>query len=256
MIPVLYESGFVSIQTLWVFVAIGLLVSSYVAVKSLKRRRLDLTLFIENSGFFLLWAVLFSRFIYFFANPGTYFPALDLRTIGNFLSIWDQGFSFWGALVGFTAAMTFTLWRRGENIWKWYDALIVPLLIGMAIGYLGAFLGGYSYGEPTNLPWGIRYEVINVKYTVPVHPTQIYSIAVLMLILWSKKILKAKSHFFDKDGNTTIYITMLLSLGMFLLEFLRGDDTLIAFDTFRIAQFFFFGLFLFSLILLLRRLKA
>ena len=227
MFPTIYESSHVSIQTLWVFVVAALLISSYLAVKRLKRRRVNFNLFIEHSTSFLLSALIVSRTLYFFTNTTAYFPAFDLRTLWNFISIWDQGFSFWGAVIGFLAMLTYRIYKEKESLWKWYDALIVPTLIGLAIGYAGAFLGGYSYGSPTIMPWGITYNAFTVKYTTAIHPSQIYAIILISLLLWSKQYLKQKTDFFETDGNTTLYLSTAFSFIYFLLEFVRGDDTLL-----------------------------
>lgn len=227
MIPILYESQYISIQTLWVFVAIALLCGSYLAVQRLKRSRVNFTLFIEHSVTFFVSALIVSRIFYFVLHTDAYFPGFDFRTIWNFLSIWDQGFSFWGAFLGFLLALLYRLRKSEENTWKWLDALTVPLMIGMGIGSLGAFLGGYSYGRPTDMFWGVRYEVYNVKYTVPVHPVQIYTILFLMAVLWSKRTLSKKTNFFQREGNATLYYCTVVSVGSFILEFFRGDDTLL-----------------------------
>lgn len=227
MIPILYESQYISLQTLWVFVAIALLSCSYLAVQRLKRTRVNFTLFIEHSTTFFLSALIFSRIFYFFLHTDAYFPGFDLRTVWNFLSIWDQGFSFWGAFVGFLFALLYRLHKSEENVWKWLDALVVPVIIGMGIGCVGTFLSGYSYGRPTDLFWGIRYEVYSVKYTVPVHPVQLYSLLFLIAVLASKRWLSKKTDFFDREGNSTLYYSTVLSFGFFILEFFRGDDTLL-----------------------------
>jgi phosphatidylglycerol---prolipoprotein diacylglyceryl transferase len=227
MFPTIYESNHLSIETLWVFVVAALLISSYLAVKRLKRRRVNFNLFIEHSTSFLLSALIVSRVIYFFTNTTAYFPAFDFRTLWNFVSIWDKGFSFWGGVIGFLLMLTYRIFKEKESLWKWYDALIVPTLIGLSIGYAGAFLGGYSYGSPTIMPWGVTYNAFTVKYTTAIHPTQIYAIIAIALLLWSKYHLKKKTEFFETDGNTTLYLTSAFSLFYFLLEFLRGDDTLL-----------------------------
>lgn len=245
MIPILYESENLSIHSLWVFVVLALLLASYLAVKRLKRRRLNLSLFIENNLRFVLAALLLSRIVYFFSHQNAYFPAFDLRTLWNFISIWDQGLSFWGAVLGFALMLIYTLYKRKEDIWKWLDALIVPLFVGMIIGNLGAFLGGHGYGIPTELPWGVRYQVMNVKYTVPIHPTQLYAVFFLILLLWSKNILKKKTKFFELKGASALYLSSLGSLGYFALEFLRGDDTLLLWNT-RFSTLLFALIFLLS----------
>lgn len=255
MIPVLFESKFFSIQTLWIFVAVALLVGSYLAVQRLKRARVSFTLFIEHSTFFFISALFLSRFLFFVLHSDAYIPGLDLRTLGNFFSIWDQGFSFWGALLGFGLALLYRLKKSEENTWKWLDALVVPVIVGMMIGSLGTFLSGYSYGRPTDLPWSVRYEVFNVKYTVPVHPVQLYGMVLMLAILLLKRKLAQKNSFFEREGNATLYYTTTLSVALFFLEFFRGDDTLLILGI-RLPLFLFFLLFLISGFALWKRIQS
>jgi len=227
MFPVLYQSDYISIQTLWVFISLALLSSSYLAVQRLKRRRVNFTFFIEHSTRFFLIALISARFVYFFSNTGAYFPRFDLRTLISFVSIWDQGLSLWGGIFAFLIALTWSLRKSEENIWRWYDALSVPALVGLAIGALGAFFGGSAYGTPTDLPWGVTYESQIVKYTVPIHPVQLYLIPLIGLLLWSKSYFKKHYSLFEQDGVTALYLATGFSLIYFILEFLRGDDTLL-----------------------------
>ncbi len=227
MIPILYESGFVSIQTLWVFVAISVLISSYLAVERLKRARANFTLLVQHSSAILIWSLISARLLYFISHPDTYLPAFDLRTLTNLFTIWDQGFSLWGAMLGGGITLLFILKKAEEPLSKWADALMVPLLVGMSIGNLGTFLGGYSYGNPTDLPWGVLYESFNVKYTVPVHPVQLYEFILIGLILGGKRYLSKRTKWFERDGNSALYFASTYSFVAFVLEFLRGDDTLL-----------------------------
>lgn len=255
MIPILFETGFLSIQSHWVFVAIAMLVGAYLSIKRLKRRRVDFTLLIKHSTAFFLSGTLLSRIIFFTTHPDTYFPAFDFRTLKNFISIWDKGFSFWGAVLGFFLMMTYHIKKANEPFWKWMDALTVPVLVGILIGYIGAFLGGFSYGTPTNLPWGVQYESFIVKYTVPVHPTQLYYVIFIGLLLWSKQYIKKKTNFFEEDGNASLYFFSFFFLGAFLLEFLRGDDTILLLGV-RLPIFLFGAAFLVSTTQIIQRLKT
>lgn len=239
MIPILYESGFISIQTLWVFAVIAVLISSYLAIERLKRARANFTLLIEHSTFLLIWSLIGARVVFFMTHGDTYLPSFDLRTFFNFFTIWDQGLSLWGALMGGAITLVYRLRKEEESISKWADALMVPLLLGLSIGTLGAFLGGYSYGEPTNLPWGVLYESFNVKYTVPVHPVQLYEFIAIGLILGAKRFLNKKTKWFEQEGNSALYLAGTYSLTCFLLEFLRGDDTLLILGI-RLPQIGFF----------------
>lgn len=255
MIPILYESQHLSIQTLWVFVVIALLFSSYLAVRRLKRQRVNFTLLIQHNGLFLFAGLFLSRLVYFIFNTDTYFPRFDLRTLWNFLSIWDQGFSLWGAILGFTLALGYRLWKESEEMLKWADALVVPMIIGVMIGGIGSFLGGYAYGTPTNLPWGVRYEIANVRYTVPIHPTQIYLILLLALLLWTKRKLSERSEFLAEEGNGSLYLINGFSIIYFLLEFLRGDVTLHIWKL-RIGHYLSALIFVISLTFLIKRYRT
>lgn len=238
MFPIIYESTFISLQTMWVFVALGLLVSSYLTVQRLKRAHINFTLLIKHSTGILISATITSRLVYLIFHLDSYMASFNLRTLINVVSIWDQGFSFWGATLGALATGFYHLYKSEENLWKWADALIVPAMIGLIIGEMGAFLGGYSYGSPTTLPWGITYETFNVKYALPIHPTQIYVIVAIILILAYKRYLSKRTDFFKHEGNATLYFTFLCSVAFFAIEFLRGDDTLqIAFI--RLPEVFF-----------------
>ena len=57
------------------------------------------------------------------------------------------------------------------------DAMVFPLILGMAIGRIGCFLTGlddHTYGMATTLPWGV-----NFGDGIRRHPTQLYDIVFL-----------------------------------------------------------------------------
>lgn len=61
------------------------------------------------------------------------------------------------------------------------DLYAIPLALGIAIGRVGCFLTGLSdntYGAPANLPWAIDF-----GDGIPRHPTQLYEIAFLVLLI-------------------------------------------------------------------------
>ncbi len=255
MIPILFEAGFISIQTLWVFVALAMITGSAMAIKHLKRARLDFTILIKYSSGFFISALILSRIVFFMTHFDRYFPALDLRTLKNFFAIWDKGFSFWGALLGFGAAMTYRLKKSGESFWKWTDALSLPFLTALAIMLLGAFLGGYVYGTPSKLPWAVRYETFNVRYTVPIHPVQIYYIIAIFSAIRIRKEIKKRNNFFDKDGNTTLFFSSIFFFIAFFFEFIRGDATILILK-WRLPIFIYATLLIASCSLLFKRIRA
>jgi len=61
------------------------------------------------------------------------------------------------------------------------DLYTIPLALGIAIGRIGCFLTGLSdntYGTPAKLPWAIDF-----GDGIPRHPTQLYEIILLLLLI-------------------------------------------------------------------------
>ena len=96
----------------------------------------------------------------------------------------------------------------------------------MMITNVGQLLDGQGYGKETILPWGITFESTNVKYTVPVHPTQIYSILLIVAILGTRKMILEKWPRLKEEAHWWSILALTeYSFGRFLIEFFRGDDT-------------------------------
>jgi len=169
--------------------------------------------------------ILFSRIVFYFMNLQFYLPTFRLGGLLRFFYIWDKGLSFWGAILGLTIMMIIICFKKNESILKWIDALVIPVGLGIIIANFGQLLDGQGYGTPTNLPWGMTYESINVKYTVPIHPTQIYSMLYVGGILFFIKKHR-QYEFFKKEGNISLFAITFYSFVRFWMEFLRGDDTI------------------------------
>src|SRR5260370_17129165 len=112
-------------------------------------------------------------------------------------------------------------------VFKTMDVFAPGLALGHAIGRLGCFAGGWCYGKPTRLPWGVTFTTplaekrVGTPLGVPLHPTQIYEFLVELcnfgLLVW---LFRRKKF----DGQ--IFGTYLFVYGVarYFLEFLRGDS--------------------------------
>ena len=75
-----------------------------------------------------------------------------------------------GGLIGVEIAKKLTGITRSTG-----DAFVFPVLLGLMIGRVGCFLAGLedgTYGNPTDLPWGVDF-----GDGISRHPTQLYEIA-------------------------------------------------------------------------------
>ncbi|MFH1533782.1 MAG: prolipoprotein diacylglyceryl transferase family protein [Nitrospirota bacterium] len=224
MHPEFIQTKYFTINTLWIFFAAALIVGTYVFVKLTVRNGLKIQFISEHSWGIILWSIVGARVLSLILNYKTYFYEFSFEALIKVLYIWDKGLSPTGALVAFVLFLIYICKKNEQDFWKWIDVLTPSILIGLSIGYIGTFFEGINYGKPTSLPWGVNFESSQIKYTIPIHPTQIYAFLytlaiAITLILISKK----KAGFIGLIGIASF------SFINFLEQFLRGDDTLLLF---------------------------
>lgn len=239
MNPILFETKYFFINTFWIFFLIAIIVSTIILVKIAIRNGLKVQFLSDNSGILVLWTIIGSRILGLIENYDFYFHQI---TNGGFLSIfyiWDKGLSLYGGIIAFFVCLYFICKKQDQDFWKWLDAVIPALILGIGIGSVGAFFEGINYGKETSLPWGVNFESPAIKYTVPIHPTQIYAFIYctiisigLTLIQIVKKIKEFSFPGLIGMAGITIY-----GFFKFLEEFFRGDDVWTIFDI-RLTQIF------------------
>ncbi len=225
MLPTLFELGPFTIYTLWVCVVIALLIGTLLILKKAKYQRMDIHFLLDHSLSLFIGAALFSRLVFALTNWGYFGPPSFFGTIQQIIFFWQPGYSFWGAMLGFTLVFLIHCHRQEQDPLEWLEVAIKPLFIGIMIGNLGQFLDGQAYGKETILPWGITFESTNVKYTVPIHPTQLYSIIIILTILLTRQKVITKWPKLGEKYNWAIFALSVYAFARFLLEFIRGDDT-------------------------------
>lgn len=146
-------------------------------------------------------------------------------TLYEALAFWEPGYSVLGAII---SIILFLFWYlRKENIptWPFLDLVSIYAPLLQSISRIGCFLAGCCFGQITDVPWAVVYThpdvVTYAKYMhVPIHPTQLYSSALLFIIflvmLKLQTIIKIPGRLF------TSYL-MLSSLERFTVDFWRAD---------------------------------
>jgi phosphatidylglycerol:prolipoprotein diacylglycerol transferase len=170
------------------------------------------------------------------------YPRLAQDPMGLIFSrggmVWYGGFLLAAALVAWEI-------RRSKlPFGQLADCVAPALAIAYAVGRMGCFLVGDDWGRPTALPWGIRFPegtppttvaVLEREYgiqvdpaliqqfgdVVPVHPTQLYEIAmstIIFLVLW-----RLRKHPWQAGWLFALWL-MLAGAERFLVEFFRVKD--------------------------------
>ncbi len=162
-----------------------------------------------------------------------------------FAAIFSRGGMVWyGGFAGALLLIVIEIKRRDLPLGQIADLCSPTLAIGYAVGRMGCFLVGDDYGRPTGSWVGIRFPngtpptsveslernfgvqvdpalVERFGQVVPVHPTQLYEIAMasfIFLVLW-----KLRVHEHGAGWLFWICLT-LLSVERFLVEFFRVKD--------------------------------
>ncbi|MFV1988423.1 MAG: prolipoprotein diacylglyceryl transferase [Gemmatimonadota bacterium] len=230
MYPTLFRIGHFSLSTYGVLIALAFLAAAQVTAKGMGERGLKS----DHAWTLALYALAGG-----FLGAKIYYVLLH-GDASAFLS--RGGFVWYGGLIGGAASVLWFIRREGLPLSVAADALAPALPLGHAIGHLGCFFSGDSYGLPSNLPWAVAF-----KYGAPpstagalrnefgvslpasladdalvrVHPTMLYSalaLLIIFLVLWSLRRRPLPSGWLFG-----LYLA-LSGTERFLVEFVRAKD--------------------------------
>ncbi|HSN18609.1 MAG TPA: prolipoprotein diacylglyceryl transferase [Gammaproteobacteria bacterium] len=151
----------------------------------------------------------------------------------TFFFVWNGGMSFHGGLVGVLVALWIYCRQQGRHFFDVVDFIAPVVPIGLGAGRLGNFINGELWGKATTLPWGMRLDCSDDRFTyycfpqtsgysAPHHPSQLYEFllegVVMFTVLWwfsaKKRPRMAVSGLF----------AILYGCFRFLVEFVRMPD--------------------------------
>lgn len=135
------------------------------------------------------------------------------------LMIWKGGLVFYGGIIGgYLASLAFMKYHKVPAL-PMADLSVGCVAVGHMIGRVGCFLNGCCYGQLTQQPWGVTF-----PYTAgphPRHPTQLYEIAGLLVVLAFLEWRYRRPH---RQGSIVALYLSLYAVLRFSVEMLRGDD--------------------------------
>jgi phosphatidylglycerol---prolipoprotein diacylglyceryl transferase len=117
-----------------------------------------------------------------------------------------------------------------------FDVVAIGIALTQGLGRIGCFLAGCCYGQPTDLPIGVRFGEGSIvhytmlqtgelapgaTHTMPLHPTQLYEALACfvigsVLLYWYRKKM-------PRPGLVICGYFMLYSFARFFLEMVRND---------------------------------
>jgi len=225
MFPDLFSIGPLTLHTYGLFVATGLVVGILVAVKLGKSMGIPPQHVMDMAFVMVLSGLIGSRLAYVLMNI-PYYSAHPL----DMVKLWQGGLVFSGALISGVAVMIWYARSHGYTLWQMGDLWSPAAAIGQSIGRIGCFMAGCCYGKPTDHWWGVTFTDPRsiAPLHIPLHPTQLYSSFVNLIIFIVLIILSGKKRF---EGQVMLWFLILHSTGRLLMERFRGDDRGMFFGT-------------------------
>ena len=222
----MFEAFMIGPFMIWmrvVFLLLGVWLGTEFFLRLTASANLSIQNFKDNSIRYLITFIVGARLIAIISEYRIY-----LRDPFRIFIFWDGGFSFLGGAIGIAVVLYMATRTQRATFLQWLDVLLPATTFGLVFDWIGKFLSGHSYGKPTDLIWGVSYDTIGVRYTVPIHPVQIYY-ALFFLVLTCLLLIVRKYH--KRAGAETLAGILVASAFTFIFEYFRGDFSIPVFAT-------------------------
>jgi prolipoprotein diacylglyceryltransferase len=153
---------------------------------------------------------------------------------GSFRPVLHPGRAAYGGLLFAIGAAALYLRRARQPLAPFFDRVAIGAGLTFALVRTGCFLAGCDFGLPTAHAWGVRFPPGSLAAldharrgfvppgasSLPVHPTELYEVAVGLLaaVLAAVPVMRGL-----RDGRAFATFLGTYAVGRFVLEFLRGD---------------------------------
>jgi phosphatidylglycerol:prolipoprotein diacylglycerol transferase len=166
----------------------------------------------------ILSAFIGGKLFFYLENPGYYFDS-----ISNLKRNFRTGFVFYGSLLFAVPIIIWYFKKQKWPVWAMMDRLAITACIIHGTGRLGCFFAGCCHGITCDLPWAITFTDPNSQapLNVGLHPTQLYSAALIFSILLLLLMFKKHKRF---EGQLFFIYIILYAAGRSVIEIFRGDE--------------------------------
>jgi phosphatidylglycerol---prolipoprotein diacylglyceryl transferase len=149
---------------------------------------------IDDFAFYAMLGILFGGrlgYILFYTLP---YEAHKVTEDPMFiLRMWEGGMSFHGGLLGATAAVLYTSWKRKVSLLRLGDVACAAAPVGLFLGRMANFINGELYGRETDVAWAMRFPTYDwstrewgsVEGLPLVHPSQLYEAGLEGILLFT-----------------------------------------------------------------------
>lgn len=197
-----------------IFYVGGIILHFVIARRIARRTGLKRRVWIAASVCYLLAMTLGAKVLFDLHHSDSNLAAL--LTIDR----WTRGGLWGGLLAYFPLAMACAL-LLSERKAAALDLVAASAPIPVIAAKLGCLLNGCCYGRPCSLPWAITFPegARGAPAGVPLHPTQLYEIGVMVILLAAFRVLASDRW----RGTKPLWFLLIYGAGRALTDLLRGD---------------------------------
>jgi len=230
MHPILIQLKFLPVYSYGALVALGFLISFLLVLKRAKEAQVSADFISDLFLVILVSSILGARLLYVAVNF-SYFMQRPLEIV----MIHHGGLILYGGVITAVVASYFFIAKKGYPFYTIADLFMPYLALGQAFGRIGCYLNGCCFGKvtdaccavvypPNSLPFNDHIEKgmvgFDARYSLPVHPAQLYS-ALLDLGLFM--VLLAVDRKKKWNGQTFWLYVILYPVIRIVMEVFRGD---------------------------------
>jgi phosphatidylglycerol:prolipoprotein diacylglycerol transferase len=158
----------------------------------------------------------------------------------------------WGGLLAYFVLAVPLALVLAKRRWAALDLVGLSIPVPWILAKLGCLFNGCCYGRASSVPWAISFPegAAGAPAGVPLHPTQIYEILVVLCILMVFRMLK-KGRW---RGTMLLWFLILYGFGRAVTDLWRGDvERQVYFGPFSLSQVICLGAACVSILVLYLR---
>jgi phosphatidylglycerol---prolipoprotein diacylglyceryl transferase len=212
--------GTITLYSYGFMIALGI-VTSYLYTLYQAKRQLGIhsDKITDLAVLIMVAAYIGGKIFFFFEEPYFYFGHPE-----HILENLKSGFVFYGSLIFAIPAMIWFFHKNRLPALKMFDIFAFTACIVHAFGRTGCFLAGCCHGKPTYGIFGVIFTnpaCAAYPLNVPLHPTQLYDVFLLLCIIGILTWIKARKKF---DGQLFLIYIIIYAIGRSIIEIFRGDE--------------------------------
>ncbi len=215
MYPELISIGNFSISSFGAMMALCFLAGYWLITVEAKRKKLDQRVVGNMFLAAMFGGILGAKLLYVFENV----PLSEILANPGASLLSRGGLTFYGGFFGAIILTWIIAYRNKISMWTVGDLASPSLALAYAIGRVGCFLVGDDYGVPADVPWAMAFPKGLPPTDIPVHPTQLYEIGLILIVF--AVIWKLRTRVRPAGWLFSIYL-ILAGFERFFVEFFRS----------------------------------